>query len=149
MAYSDFTLREALDRFQLTLVDDPDLFARTPEVEPGQLLKGLLPEFLPLALAINTEKARSELVIAPLLAALRAQMNHRFSVFSGIDFNVDPAKGSTGSATSSCPAPPNSSSCAAPSRPSQRPRTRTSSRASGSASPPWSGPGCSTLRGPE
>ncbi len=96
MAYSDFTLRDVLDRFQLTLVDVADLFADVPEVEPGPLLRALLPEFLPLALAINTEKARSELVIAPLLAGLRAQLEHRFSVFSGIDFTVDPAQGLAG-----------------------------------------------------
>jgi hypothetical protein len=67
-----------------------------PEVEPGSLLRALLPEFFPLALAINTEKARSELLIAPLLAGLRAQLGHRFSVFSGIDFTVDPAQGLAG-----------------------------------------------------
>jgi hypothetical protein len=96
VAYSDFTLREAIDRFGLTLVDEPDLFGDAPEIEPGPLLRAVLPEFVPLALAINTEKARSELVIAPLLAALRAQMGHRFSIFSGIDFTVDPSQGLAG-----------------------------------------------------
>jgi hypothetical protein len=96
VAYSDFTLREALERFGLTLTEVPDLFAGVPEVEPGPLLRALLPEFLPLALAINTEKARSELVIAPFLAALRAQLGHRFSVFSGIEFTVDPGQGLAG-----------------------------------------------------
>jgi len=72
MAYSDFTLRDAIDRFHLTLVDSQDLFADVPDAQPGPLLSSLLHEFLPLALAINTEKARSELVIAPALAALRA-----------------------------------------------------------------------------
>jgi hypothetical protein len=96
MPYSDFSLREVLERFHLALVDVPDLFADIPEREPGPLLRALLPEFLPLALAINTEKARSELVIAPLLAALRAQFGHRFSFFSGIDFTVDSAQGLSG-----------------------------------------------------
>jgi hypothetical protein len=96
MAFSDFTLREAVDRFGLTLTDVSDLFADVPEVEPGSLLRALLPEFLPLALAINTEKARSELVIAPFLAGVRAQLGHRFSVFSGIDFTVDVSQGLAG-----------------------------------------------------
>jgi hypothetical protein len=96
MAYSDFTLRDAVDRFGLVLCDTPDLFGDVPEVEPGPLLRALLPEFLPLALAINTEKARSELVIAPFLAGVRAQLGHQFSVFSGIDFTVDPALGLAG-----------------------------------------------------
>jgi hypothetical protein len=96
VAYSDFTLRDVLARFQLTLTDVPDLFADAPEVEPGPLLRALMPEFFPLALAINTEKARSELVIAPLLAGLRAQLGHRFSFFSGIDFTVDSTQGLAG-----------------------------------------------------
>jgi hypothetical protein len=96
MAYSDFSLREALERFQLTLADVPDLFGSVPEVEPGTFLRTLLQEFLPLALAINTEKARSELIIAPILADLRTRLGHRISVFSGIDFTVDPGQGLVG-----------------------------------------------------
>jgi hypothetical protein len=56
MAYSDFTLREAIDRFGLTLVDVPDLFGDTPEVEPGPLLRAVLPEFVPLALATTRRR---------------------------------------------------------------------------------------------
>ena len=96
MAYSDFNLRDAVDRFCLVVVDVPNMFASVLDIEPGPLLSSLLPEFLPLALAINTEKARSELVIAPLLAAIRGQFAHRFSVFSGIDFTVDAAQGLSG-----------------------------------------------------
>jgi hypothetical protein len=96
MAYSDFTLREVIERFHLTLDDTRDLFAEVPEIEPSPFVLSLITEFMPLALAINTEKARSEFVIAPLLGALRAQWGHRFSVFSGIDFTVDPAQGLSG-----------------------------------------------------
>jgi hypothetical protein len=96
MAYSDFSLRDVLAKFQLVLSDVPDLFPTVLEVEPSPLLRSLLPEFFPLALAINTEKARSEYAIAPLLGGLRAQLGHRFSVFSGIDFTVDPAQGLAG-----------------------------------------------------
>jgi hypothetical protein len=42
-----------------------------------------------LALNINTEKARSELIIAPLLVELRRLLNREISLFSGIDFTVD------------------------------------------------------------
>jgi len=96
MAYSDFSLREALERFQLTLADVPDLFGAVAEVEPSAFLRTLLQEFLPLALAINTEKARSEFVIAPILADLRMQLEHRISIFSGIDFTVDASQGLAG-----------------------------------------------------
>jgi hypothetical protein len=96
MAYSDFSLRDVLEKFQLRLSDASDLFPAVREVEPSPLLQSLLPEFFPLALAINTEKARSEYAIAPLLGGLRAQLGHRFSVFSGIDFTVDPDQGLAG-----------------------------------------------------
>ncbi len=44
---------------------------------------------MPLATAINTEKARSELIISPVLVELRKVFDRRISLFSGIEFNVD------------------------------------------------------------
>ena len=67
MAYSDFSLREVVEQFHLELIDHPDLFGQAAEVVPSPFLQTLLGEFVPLALAINTEKARSEYIIAPLL----------------------------------------------------------------------------------
>ncbi len=96
MAYSDFSLRDAAQKLDLTLGEATDLFAPAAEMEPSPLLRSMLQEFLPLALAINTEKARSELVIAPILADLRAQLQHRVSVFSGIDFSVETSLGLAG-----------------------------------------------------
>lgn len=96
MAYSDFTLREALRRFGLTLTDVPDLFGHVPEVEPSPLLKALMPVFLPVAIAIDNKKARSECVIAPLLLAVRDQFQNRFTVFSGVEFPADPPAGLSG-----------------------------------------------------
>ncbi len=74
----------------------PTCSATFPRLSRDRCYAQFLPEFLPLALAINTEKARSELVIAPLLAGLRAQLQHSFSIFSGIDFTVDAAQGLAG-----------------------------------------------------
>ena len=51
---------------------------------------------IPLAVAIGTEKARSELIVADVLVELREQFDHRISLFSGIDFNIDAEKGLTG-----------------------------------------------------
>src|SRR5206468_9424997 len=59
-------------------------------------VQAILDESLPLALAINTEKARSELNIAPLLMDLRGQLRQTVSFFSGIEFNVDEKLGLTG-----------------------------------------------------
>lgn len=89
MPYSDFTLKKAKEELQLTLIEREDLFAACAEVEVnGDLVKSL-DENVPLALAINTEKARSELIIAPLLVALRKKFDRNVSLFSGVDFAVD------------------------------------------------------------
>ena len=98
MSYSDFTLPELKKRFQLTTDEATDLFADVEEVSVSTLLAELLAENVPLALAIHTEKARSELIVAPLLVELRKVCQRRISLFSGTDFVVDPGQGLTGSA---------------------------------------------------
>lgn len=51
---------------------------------------------VPLALAIGTEKASSELIVTDVLVELREKFEDRISFFSGIDFSVDVEKGLTG-----------------------------------------------------
>jgi hypothetical protein len=96
MAYSEFTLRDAALKLGLAILEADDLFPGVCDWAPSPLLQTILQESLPLALAINTEKARSELVIAPLLMDLRAQLRHAVSLFSGIEFNVDEKLGLAG-----------------------------------------------------
>ena len=96
MAYSDFTLAKVKEDFGLTLDETHNLFAGVEEVGPTDLLKQTLNEYLPLATAINTEKARSELIIAPILTEVRRQLKYQISLFSGTEFNVDQTKGLTG-----------------------------------------------------
>jgi hypothetical protein len=50
----------------------------------------------PLAIAINSEKARSEFLIAPTLAEVRRQTHYQSSLFSGVEFNVDADQGLRG-----------------------------------------------------
>jgi hypothetical protein len=96
MAYSDFKLPDLKRRFQLVFEEDVDLFAAAPELPVSEWLKETLRETLPIALAINTEKVRSELIIAPILVELRRQTERSISFFSGIDFSVDPSLGLNG-----------------------------------------------------
>jgi len=51
---------------------------------------------VPFALAMNTEKARSELIIAPILLELRRQLQDKISLFSGTEFNIAPELGLNG-----------------------------------------------------
>lgn len=93
MAYSDFTIADVRQRLGLTVAEGGDLFAGVPDADLPPALAATIARYLPLALNLNTEKARSELLIAPLLVELKLLYPDRLSVFSGIDFPVDAALG--------------------------------------------------------
>lgn len=96
MSYSDFTLDRVKKAFNLTLSDKVDKFADAPELKCSQILTEILRDNVPLALASNTEKSRSEMIIAPILIELRKQLNYQISLFSGVDFTVDASQGLNG-----------------------------------------------------
>jgi hypothetical protein len=96
MAYSDFALPDLITRFQLIVIEDREIFSQVPPVAVPPFLGDTLQENAPLALAIHTEKARSEMIIAPILIELRKITRHRISLFSGVDFTVAPELGLTG-----------------------------------------------------
>jgi hypothetical protein len=96
MAYSDFTLNDIKQKFQMTVEEKTELFPTINEVPASAWLAETLKYTLPLALAISSEKARSELLIAPVLVELRNLTQERISLFSGTNFNVDAALGLTG-----------------------------------------------------
>ena len=96
MAYSDFKLSELIKIFGLILSETVDLFADVEEVECSDNLAFNLKDSIPLAVAIGTEKARSEMIIVPILLEMKRRLNHQISLFSGTDFNVDFEKGLNG-----------------------------------------------------
>ena len=96
MAYSDFKLSELIKTFGLTLSETVDLFADVKEVECSENLAFNLKDNIPLAVAIGTEKARSEMIIVPILLEMKRRLKHQISLFSGTDFNVDFDKGLNG-----------------------------------------------------
>ncbi|MEA5500745.1 hypothetical protein [Limnoraphis robusta] len=96
MSYSEFTLERVVKTFNLTLSEQVNLFVEIPEVECSSFLLQTLEYNVPLALAISTEKARSELIIAPILLELRRQLQDQISLFSGTEFNVAPELGLNG-----------------------------------------------------
>lgn len=97
MSYSDFRNLEKIQTdLNLTLEENRNLFKDNYSVEASDYLKQTLEEYLPLATAINTEKARSEFLIAPILAEVRRQTNYQVSLFSGTEFDVDSAQGLSG-----------------------------------------------------
>ena len=96
MAYSNFTLETVRKTFHLEKIESTDIFSGIEPVDPSVELTKELAKKVPLAIAIRTEKARSELIVASILVELREHFEHRISFFSGIDFSVDPESGLTG-----------------------------------------------------
>ena len=96
MAYSNFTLDKVVETFELDIVDSEDLFGKVKPILLGDHLNTALERKVQLAEAINTEKARSELIVAEVLVELREQFDRRISLFSGIDFSVDAGDGLVG-----------------------------------------------------
>jgi hypothetical protein len=96
MAYSDFTLGRVRKELALTIVDRPHLFAGIKAAPPSAFLTQSLGRYTNLASLIGTEKAKSEFLIAPILAEVRDQVGNQIGLFSGTEFSVDPEKGLQG-----------------------------------------------------
>ncbi len=96
MPYSAFSFNKVKKDFNLTVVENQDLFSDVQGVAATDYLTMTLLEHLPLVTAINTEKARSELVIMPVMIEVRRHFKYQISVFSGSEFNVDAEKGLEG-----------------------------------------------------
>ncbi len=96
MAYSDFTLRKVKQSFGLTAVEGGRFLPEVEPIAPSAILAGLLADSVPWAIAVGTEKAKSELIIAPTLLEVKRLLQRQISVFSGTDFTVDTAAGLNG-----------------------------------------------------
>ncbi len=96
MAYSNFTLETVRENFQLESVQSLGVFSDIAPVSPRDHFISDLAKKVSVASAVNTEKARSELIVADVLFELLEYFNQRISLFSGIEFNVDVEEGLTG-----------------------------------------------------
>jgi hypothetical protein len=93
MTYSDFTLDMLAITFNLALTAAP-LFEHAPASEPSPWLKETLERGMQLPL--SSEKARSELIVMPILLGWREQSQNRVSIYSGQRLDADPARGLIG-----------------------------------------------------
>lgn len=96
MSYSDFTLTDIKEKLGLSLMERVSLFSQTTDFDYSDHLKETLKYNVPLATSINTEKARSELIVTPVLVEVIKILHHKISLFSGIEFNVDKSRGLNG-----------------------------------------------------
>jgi len=96
MPYSQFTIDKVKQDFQLITVEGTRFFPDSIEsITPSSKLLAIL-EDIPWAIAVDTEKARSEVIINPVLLEVRRILNCQISVFSGEEFNVDVTAGLNG-----------------------------------------------------
>ena len=95
MSFRDFTLDNIEERLGLTLTSG-SLFAPVPAVTPRPEFLDLLHDGAALAQGINSEKAKSEFVIAPILLEFHRLRERRNGVFSGVEFDVDSDSGLNG-----------------------------------------------------
>ncbi|TAE32609.1 MAG: hypothetical protein EAZ91_04685 [Cytophagales bacterium] len=93
MAYSDFTLLELKEKFGLNDIV-AELFPELPEVEPGPLLTAQLERAMKVPL--RNEKAKSELIVSPILLELVHRNNDFFTFYSGENLPADRSKGLVG-----------------------------------------------------
>jgi len=96
MAFGDFDLKTAVQKFGLTEDRNTDLFAAVEPLELSEFLRAWLNEFAPVALGVNSEKARSEFIIAPILAEAKRRAGPTVNVLPGITLDVDKQQGLTG-----------------------------------------------------
>ena len=96
MAYSDFTTIAKVKALGLEVLEVKFL-PKIASIEPSAYLQEALRLGLPVILARGSEKARSELLIAPILLEVSRHLSHKVSLFSGEDFTVDASRGLNGS----------------------------------------------------
>ncbi len=89
MSYSKFTAKDLKQQFGIEQTFKENLFSQIKPREVSDWLKTFLKGTIEFALQQNTEKARSEFIIAPVFLELRRQAKETISIFSGIEFNVD------------------------------------------------------------
>jgi hypothetical protein len=96
MDYSQFDIETVKTELNISIVESPNLFAGIADIQSSDYLRETLAFNTSIALAINSEKSRSEMIIAPILWELKRLYPDRVSIFSGKEFSVDPARGLTG-----------------------------------------------------
>ena len=89
MPYSQFTIDKAKRDLKLTIVEGVKFFPDTIAPIPLSPRLETILEDLTWAVAVGTEKARSEVIINPVLLEMRRILNKEISVFSGEQFDVD------------------------------------------------------------
>jgi hypothetical protein len=93
MAYSDFTSVDLIKKFGLKFRAD-NLFRDVAEIQPSSWLIEALKKGK--ELGFGSEKSRSERLVTPILLELSDRNSHSFSIYSGMNLDVDEEAGLRG-----------------------------------------------------
>jgi hypothetical protein len=96
MSYRDFTLETVKKNLHLNISSREDIFSKVAPLPVSEYLQETLAYNVPFALASNTEKSRSEMIITPILLELTKKFANQISLFSGVEFNIEPSQGLNG-----------------------------------------------------
>jgi hypothetical protein len=92
MAYNNFSLQDVIDRFEINLLEST-FCDSLPPVTPQPEFLTIFGQSLPLAQRARSEKAKSELLVSPILVEVQRLVGDRIHLFSGEEFNVDKDRG--------------------------------------------------------
>jgi hypothetical protein len=95
MAYNNFSLQDTISQFDLTLIESA-FCEFIPPVSPKPEFLNIFEQYLPLAQKAKSEKAKSELLVSPILVELLRLADNCIQLFSGEEFNVDRERGLNG-----------------------------------------------------
>jgi hypothetical protein len=95
MAYNNFSLQDTISQFDLNLMESAFCEA-LPPVSPKSEFLNIFEQYLPLAQKAKSEKAKSELLVSPILVELLRLADNQIQLFSGEEFNVDRERGLNG-----------------------------------------------------
>jgi hypothetical protein len=93
MSYAEFTLGNLRHKFGITVLDQA-IYDPIGTLEPAPWLCEALAKGQDLA--VTSEKARGEFIVAPVLMNCRTILGHNLRIFSGAQFDVDPSSGLKG-----------------------------------------------------
>jgi len=96
VSFREFNLPKVRDDFGLHLRMSLSLFPDVSPVPISAELSGFLRHIMPLGMGLITEKARSELLTAPLLAEVWHRSGREIVMLSGVEWDVDPKVGLNG-----------------------------------------------------
>jgi hypothetical protein len=95
MAYNNFTLESVKSQFGLKLIDN-HFCEFLPIAEPQLEFLTIFDESFVLGQVARSEKAKSELLVSPILVQARRLASQKVQLFSGEEFDVDRERGLNG-----------------------------------------------------